>query len=308
MARAEIPLMDDETTGPGIEIGSSGRSSAPPAPDPQETDAEALRLRADIAHTRENIGSTIEALQQRLNPAALAEQATTAVREATIGKVEDMVHKAEDSIERKGYSLFDTVRENPIPAALAGFGIAWLLLRRRAATRDLQTRRYRYSDSGVRTSFRSAPRDLERVGEEADDLGQRAEAAASEAGQAITDKASQVGHAISEKAHDAGQAITDKASQVGHAISEKAHDAGQAIKHYAEEAQETGRRAEDRVERLYRDNPLAFGAVAIAAGTALGLAIPISSKEDEWMGAARDQLVGKAAGMAKDALQKADSA
>lgn len=135
MARAEIPLMDDETTGPGIEVGPPGGASAPPAPDAQETDAEALRLRADIAHTRENIGSTIEALQQRLNPAALAEQATTAVREATIGKVEDMVHKAEDSIERTGYSLFDTVRENPIPAALAGFGIAWLPDRTAAAAR-----------------------------------------------------------------------------------------------------------------------------------------------------------------------------
>ena len=294
-------MIDDETADPGIMLGA-------PASAEETGDAEALRLRADIAHTRENIGSTIEALQQKLSPAALAEQATTAVREATIGKVEDMVHKAEDTIERTGYSLFDTIRDNPIPAALAGIGIAWLLMRRRSAKSYGYVPGYGYRDTGIRASFQRPRREMDQnVGEEVDDLAERAEGAATDVGRAISDKAGQVGHAISEKAHDAGQAITEKANQVGHTISEKAHDAGQAIKHYAEEAQQTGRRAEDRVEQLYRDNPLAFGAAAIAAGTALGLAIPISRKEDEWLGAARDELVGKAAGMAKEALGKVES-
>ena len=299
MDRTTSPLIGDETADPAIEIG-------PPSPEEAE-DAEAVRLRADIAQTREHIGSTIEALQQKLSPQALAEQATTAVREATIGKVENMVHRAEDTIQRTGYSLFDTLRDNPIPALMAGVGLTWLFLRRRTAMS--YGRDYGHRDTGIRTAFRGREREYGRdFDEEPNDLVERAETAASDAGHAISDKASEVGHAISDKATEVGSAISDKANQVGHAISVKAHDAGQAIKHYAEEAQETGRRAEDRVEQLYRDNPLAFGAVAIAAGTAIGLAIPISRREDEWMGAARDELVDKAAGMAKEALGKVETA
>ena len=49
--------------------------------------------------------------------------------------------------------------------------------------------------------------------------------------------------------------------------------------------------------------PLAIGAVALALGTAVGLAVP-QTAENEWMGEARDTLVDKAQSVSQDAIEK----
>jgi hypothetical protein len=49
---------------------------------------------------------------------------------------------------------------------------------------------------------------------------------------------------------------------------------------------------------------LAVGAVALALGTAFGLSIPQTQKENEWLGDARDTFVDKAQSMASDAIDK----
>src|SRR3954447_15257000 len=81
-------------------------------------DTETARLQADIARTRKEMGSTIEALKHKLSPSALTEQASSAAREAPIEKVEHMIHDAEENLVETGHSMMDTVRRNPIPAAL----------------------------------------------------------------------------------------------------------------------------------------------------------------------------------------------
>ncbi|MFO0591499.1 MAG: DUF3618 domain-containing protein [Polyangiaceae bacterium] len=300
MDTAASPL-NEETTSEGIPVS---------APEEGESE-EAIRLRAEIAATRENIGSTIGALQQKLSPAALAEQAKTVVRDATIGKVENMVHDAEYRITRTGYSFLDTIRENPIPAAMAAIGIAWLFMNRRSASEYGGDYNYNYNPNydarwgrrfdrrqGLQSDFR----------QDLGDVGRRVEGAAEQAGQTLSDKAHDVGQAISDKAQQAGHAISDTAHDVGQAITDKANQAGQAMKEYAGEIEEQGRRLETRLEQVYRDNPIAVGAVVLAAGTAVGLAIPISRVEDQWLGAARDEVMDKAANLAHETLEKVESA
>src|SRR5205814_1255334 len=34
-----------------------------------------------------------------------------------------------DTVRGVGFNMFETIRQNPIPAALAGFGLAWLFAR-----------------------------------------------------------------------------------------------------------------------------------------------------------------------------------
>jgi hypothetical protein len=50
------------------------------------------------------------------------------------------------------------------------------------------------------------------------------------------------------------------------------------------------------------DNPVALGAVALAAGTALGLALPRTEKEDRLLGSARDTVVDRAQELASEAV------
>jgi hypothetical protein len=79
---------------------------------------------------------TIDELQERLSPSHLKEQvreqvieqykqARETVREATIGKVEDMVERVSDTMYETRRSIVDTVTTNPIPSALVGIGLAW---------------------------------------------------------------------------------------------------------------------------------------------------------------------------------------
>ena len=50
-------------------------------------------------------------------------------------------------------------------------------------------------------------------------------------------------------------------------------------------------RAERGIESTLEENPLAIGAVAVAIGAAVGLSLPSSPIEDEWMGDAMERLL-----------------
>lgn len=270
---------------------------------------ETDRLRESIAETRESIGSTLQALQDRLHPSALAEQARTAVRDATIGKVEDMIYETEERITRTGQSLYDSARRHPIPLAVAGIGIAWFVASRRRDSRlraeqralrgERITTRYR-SDEDFR--LRSAP--TPGVMPEAEE---RPGVSAVEPGgnghreEGLSGKVERAAREVAGKAEELTEQGTER-------MAEAAREARETVRRAAREAGERGRRLEGRMEEMFHDNPLAAGAIAVAAGTAIGLAIPISHKEEEWMGPARDRLFGKAGELAHEALEKVEEA
>ncbi len=74
---------------------------------------EVAAARADIEQTRAELGETIDAIQERLSPQRLKEQA-----------------KARASSAASGTELLETIRQNPVPVAIAGGVIALMLLRR----------------------------------------------------------------------------------------------------------------------------------------------------------------------------------
>ena len=57
-----------------------------------------------------------------------------------------------------------------------------------------------------------------------------------------------------------------------------------------------------------RENPLAVGAVAIAAGTAVGLVLPSTQFESEYIGETSERLVDKAQEVAREAIDKVQDA
>ena len=85
--------------------------------------AEVAEIRAEIEETRLEMGGTLNELGGRLEPAHLVEQAKENVREATIGRVEETAKGVSDMV-------METIKRNPIPAALAGAGLALLWVNR----------------------------------------------------------------------------------------------------------------------------------------------------------------------------------
>jgi hypothetical protein len=56
--------------------------------------------------------------------------ARAALREATIGKVETMAHTASETAGGWRQMVVETVKANPLPAAVVGLGLGWMFLDR----------------------------------------------------------------------------------------------------------------------------------------------------------------------------------
>lgn len=70
----------------------------------------------DTKKTRAEIEKNLEALEQRLSPDEMLDQVGQAIA------------PARDGAATFARNLGDTVRENPVPAAMIGIGLGWLLL------------------------------------------------------------------------------------------------------------------------------------------------------------------------------------
>jgi len=102
---------------------------------------EAAALRTEIEQTRNEMSATIDAIQEKLNPQNIVDQAKETVREATVGRVEQMVSNATDTARETGSSVMDMIQQNPLPAAIVGLGLGWLLMRNGGGSNNQPTYR-----------------------------------------------------------------------------------------------------------------------------------------------------------------------
>jgi hypothetical protein len=109
----------------------------PDAVDPARFgDDEVEVTRVEIERTRADMSETANAIQRRLSPENLKEQAKDRVREATVSAAQEA-----------GSGITDTIRENPVPWALTGIGLGWLLMNvRRQREQRPRLRRRPYYD------------------------------------------------------------------------------------------------------------------------------------------------------------------
>jgi len=314
-------------------------------------------IEANIEQTRMELSSTIDALQQRLNPEALKEEAKDkagdmaehakeaareavqhavheaklhvhdaiedarfALRDATIGKVENMARMVSETTEDTRYGIVETIKQNPIPAALAGIGLAWLMMNRQSAPARPQRRSY-LDDRGYALDRGYAPDRYYREGRERYGYGyeaysstpgyaprreeptgvmDRAQGIVGQAGDKVGQVADQAGDKVGQVADRAGEMV----GRAGDTIGQVAGQAGETASNLVSQAQQQTQRVEDRVGRALQDTPLAVGAVALALGAAVGLAVPTTSKENELFGSARDNLVQQAQDYAQEAIGK----
>ena len=117
-------------------------------------DARTQEIRAEIEQTRGDLSETVEAIQEKLRPSNLAAGAAAATTE----RVKDMAQSAADTADEwweasGGNGLMDRLRNNPVPALLAGVGLAWLAFsdgNRRRYPAGYQPERYRPQPEGNR--------------------------------------------------------------------------------------------------------------------------------------------------------------
>ena len=253
-----------------------------------DSDENPEQIRAEIEDTRAVMSQTINEIQERLSPEHLMDQAKEAVRDATIGKVESVVEavgetisevteparlmagRAGNAIKEVGTTVGNKIWNNPIPVALIGLGVGMLVVRN-------------FSNGGTRSTERTLPN--RRTNYALGDVG-----GAGAVGQPRYTQQQGALNQVKETASDLASRAKDSATDLAYRAKDSASSVG------------------TRFGELCRENPLAVGAVAVAAGTAVGLMLPSTQFESEYIGETGEKLVESVEDVARGALDKVQDA
>ena len=263
---------------------------------------ETEHIKTQIEETRNQMGETIDALQEKLSFSNLSEQvsehvnnaietAKNSVYDATIGKAVGIMKNMGDGIAES--RIARTTRSNPLPLVLIGLGAGWLAYNSYTggATRRRSRRLHEgtsYDEFGDRERAR---RDMERGTSFDRSSGSSTVGKLSETASGLTDKVSTAANSAYESASNAANSAYESASNTVNSAVTSARDA--ANRAYSK-AGEYGNTAMDTYDHYINENPLAVGAAAFALGAVVGLAIPSTRYEGEMLGEARNDLLKKA--------------
>jgi hypothetical protein len=284
---------------------------------PSSEHQSAAEIQRDIDQDRRRIEERIDAIQERMSPGQLIDEVLDYFKSSGGG-----VYVA---------NLRTAVKGNPIPVALMGVSMAWLMAGTGSGSEDAE----RSFDNQHAYPLATISGDIRRMGPPQDEGGQQYTHFADSAGnrfKALTDNAGKrAGYFLDESgntyrgfADAAGNRIADIKDQAGaiwdeasdwlsdtwQQVSEAASGVSDQVSGHArsvgDAAVSTGAALRDQTTRLnetirthFRDQPLVGGALAFAVGAAIGAALPHTEAEDA--------AVGEAAQSVRDGvLEKAD--
>jgi hypothetical protein len=218
----------------------------------------------EVEATRGNLDRTAQAIKDKMTAPQI---------------FDEVVHGLGSTGTRMVNGLGDQVRENPVPLALIGLGLAWLVagsIRGRDSTYEPRTFA-QDSYEGVDPYYGEADQAY-------DEGGQR---------RSLKDRAT-------ETLQGARARITEAVSGVADTpVGERA----QALAGSAVDAADSARRAAQQTftNTLDRD-PLIIGALGVVVGAAIGAALPASRIENRYAGPLRDKVLDKTRTLASDGL------
>jgi ElaB/YqjD/DUF883 family membrane-anchored ribosome-binding protein len=252
------------------------------------SNSETDEIRGEIERTRVEMKETIGEIQERLRPDHLIQQAKDGVREAATGKVKNIMSSASETAygaaqTARGYGdhLAWYAREHPIRIAITAGVVTWWMLRGRSSG----------SEQWYGAADTTWDRDDEYLSTEPS-LRDRARNAASSAREAVGEYAASARETASDYAASARDTVNEYAASA-------ASTARSASRRVASAASTAGRTTNDWMQ----ENPLAAGALALAVGAAVGLAVRATEYEDRTLGSTRDQAVEKAKTVANNLRQ-----
>jgi hypothetical protein len=223
----------------------------------------------EVEATRGNLDRTVEAIKDKMTAPQI---------------FDEVVQGLGSGGTRLVNGLGDQVRENPVPLALIGLGLAWMVagsIRGRDTTYE-------------RRSFASDNYDS------ADPYYGEAEQNYTEAEKrTLKDRAAQTLQGAKGRITEAVAGISDTP------VGERA----QALAGSAVDAADSARRAAQRTftNTLDRD-PLIIGALGVVVGAAIGAALPATRIENRYAGPLRDKVLDKTKTLASDGLDGVRSA
>ena len=210
--------------------------------------AEVTEIRADIDETQAEMSGTLRRARRTASSLRhLVNEAKEKVRDATVGRVEDTAKGVSDMV-------IETIKRNPIPAAMAGAGLALLWANR---------------SNGSTPSRRRAPT--------GSDTPPGAFGSPRRAARAVGDRAR-------------GQPLRRASATASAAPPTRSADGARGDRCGTTHRRRPPARSAGQLESLMQASPLAMGAIAVGAGAVVGALIPETPQEREFLGDAGQQI------------------
>lgn len=301
-----------------------------------DTAEKSAQIEREIEQDRRRIEEKIGAIQERLSPGQLIDEAIAYA-------------KGHGGAEFAS-NLKSSAVANPLPVALIGIGLAWLMAKPASASTASPTsridaveyplapitgdvrrsrssilegdKRYSHFEDSSGKSFRAlADETGRRAGHFMDDAGNTFRGFADASGRQIdriTDEAGNVLDAASGWAERAWTAVSDALSSAASSVTSGTTSLRGSASASMDAVQQRSVQMNDMIRTAFKDQPLVGGALAFAFGAAIGAALPKTEQEDALMGetasglkktlqAEADKALDKGKEIASDALETATS-
>jgi hypothetical protein len=265
--------------------------------------AEQDRLENELQRTRARMDERLTELRDRMTPGQILDDLTGYLRGSQGGEFAS--------------NLMANLRSNPVPAALTGIGLIWLMAAGRAepyrngdgAERPVPFPRYGVEPDDFASRLRRAEVSVVRFSTETEEayrsrldeargkvlgVACQAEETAEAFGARLQEALSAAKNKVVRSVHDLGDDVADTADQVGGKVRRVADNLVQG----GEAARNT---ASDLLETI-GGNPVLLGALGFAGGALLGALIPQSEAEAKALGGIAKQARETASNLAKQAV------
>ncbi len=291
--------------------------------------SHAEQLEQESERTRAQIADTLDELRASMTPGHVLDQLADRVSDGAAAAF--------------ARNLKDQTVNNPLPVALIGAGLAWLMLsprnsngmrssgeRVRNAASDAAENVRGAADSAARTASGKSSEWSEKASRLGNDAGQglsstteRARQAGADAAGAIGDaagsaadaarqSAAQTAASVRETAGSIADSTRESAAQAADVMRETAGSMADSMQRTASTVSESARTAGQRTLQsggalldFCREQPMVLAGLGLAVGAVIGALLPTNETEDQLMGEASDRVKERAQDLASEQYDKA---
>lgn len=250
------------------------------------------QLRSEIDRTRAQMDDTFDALEDKLTPGQLLEEVWSLFKGGSTAGAN---------------KLWQIAREHPLPTAVVGLGVGWMLLEssKKSSSQSFESGYgYRGYSAGRGYGRFSGQTDYNyddyNYNFESDSEEGRLSHLAHRAQETLGDAAD----SARETLHDTRERVGDLTDRAKHRASDLTDQAKHRASDLRGQARRQARKARTGFWQMLEEQPLTVGAATLALGLIAGLSIPSTRKEDELLGETRDRLFDEVKETAGEALEK----
>ena len=289
----------------------------------------AVEIQRDIEDDRRRIEERIDVIQERMSPGQLLDEVFGYVKSSGGGEYVA--------------NLGTAVKSNPIPLALIGVSMAWLMagtgngpakdvnstklfdklpeyplatisgvIRRMGPPQDHGDEQFTHFADSAGNRFRALTNSAgKRAGPFMDEGGKTYSGFADAAGNRIADIKDQAGAIwddASDWLSDTWQQVSGAAAGISESVTSQARSVGDTSASAGAALKNKTTRLNETILTHFRDQPLVGGALAFAVGAAIGAALPHTEAEDAVVGEAAQSVRDNVFEKAEEILDKGSEA